>query len=251
MDGDGKTEVLFLLTDGSVVLCGGATGKELRRAKPAPPQGASRWQYLVVCNLRGQGDRDWLLQTPGKDDQPEPTTPPGRFVVALAIEDLEGKPLWRTDRFHRQAHGGLRVADLDGYGRDEVCGLSLFDHDGTWLTAGDSPPEAWHIDSLALADVRPDLPGLEVAVTEEGTRHVALLGTQGRIWRTRYAHREADKLAVGAFDPNARAWKSGPAAVSIHPTTAPSLSSTLGVMSSPVMSWRKWPPKTGPATGWK
>lgn len=200
VDGDGKTEVLFLTTDGSLVICDGATGREKRRAKPAVPEGAARWQHLVVCNLRGKGDRDIILQTSGKDQRQAGTFPAGRFVVALAIEDLEGKPLWSTDRFHGLAHGGLKVADIDGDGRDEVCGLSLYDHDGTFLTDGDPPRGAWHIDSMSIGDIRPDLPGLEVVVTEEGTRHVALLGTKGRIWRNRYEHREADKIAVGEFD---------------------------------------------------
>ncbi len=200
VDGDGKTEVLYLKTDGSLVICDGATGREERTAKPALPEGAARWQHLVVCNLRGKGDRDIVLQTSSKDQRPAGTFPAGRFVTALAIEDLEGKPLWSTSRFHGQAHGGLKVADIDGDGRDEVCALSLYDHDGTFLTDGDPPRGAWHIDSIAIADVRPDLPGLEVVVTEEGTRHVALLGTKGRIWRKRYEHREADKIAVGEFD---------------------------------------------------
>lgn len=200
VDGDGKAEVLFLKTDGSLVVCDGATGQEERTAKPALPDGAARWQHLVVCNLRGQGDRDLILQTSGQDERPAGTFPAGRFVTALAMEDLEGQPRWSTGHFHGQAHGGLKVADLDGDGRDEVCGLSLYDHDGTFLTDGDPPQGAWHIDSMAIGDVRPDRPGLEVTVTVEGTRHVGLLGVQGGLWWRRYEHREADKVAVGEFD---------------------------------------------------
>jgi len=200
VDGDGKAEVLFLKTDGRLVICDGATGKEERTAEPARPDGAARWQHLVVCNLRGQGDRDVVLQTSGQDQRAAGTFPAGRFVTALAYEDLEGRPLWSTDRFHGLAHGGLKVADLDGDGRDEVCGLSLYDHDGKFLTDGDPPQEAWHIDSMAIADVRPDRPGLEAAVTVEGTRHEGLFGVQGGLWWQRYEHREADKIAVGGFD---------------------------------------------------
>jgi hypothetical protein len=200
VDGDGKTEVLFLKTDGSLVLCDGATGKNVGAGVPASPKGAARWQHLVVCNLRGKGDRDVVLQTSGKDERAAGTFPAGRFVAALAIEDLEGKPLWSTTRFHGQAHGALKVADVDGDGRDEVCALSLYDHDGTLLTDGNPPRGAWHIDSIAIADVRPDLPGLEVAMTVEGTRHVGLVGVKGGIWWQRYEHREADKVAVGEFD---------------------------------------------------
>lgn len=200
VDGDGKTEVLFLKTDGNLVICDGATGKEERKVKPVLPEGAARWQHLVVCNLRGKGDRDIVLQTSGKDERPAGTFPAGRFVSAFAIEHLDGKPLWSTDRFHGLAHGGLKVADIDGDGRDEVCALSLYDHDGTFLTDGNPPRGAWHIDSIAIADVRPDLPGLEVVVTVEGTRHVGLFGVKGGIWWQRYEHREADKVAVGEFD---------------------------------------------------
>jgi hypothetical protein len=90
VDGDGKTEVLFLKTDGSLVVCDGATGKNVGAGVPAPPEGAARWQHLVVCNLRGKGDRDIVLQTSGKDQRAAGTFPAGRFVAALAIEDLEG-----------------------------------------------------------------------------------------------------------------------------------------------------------------
>lgn len=202
VDGDGKTEVLFLKTDGSLVICDGATGKEERTAKPALPNGAARWQHLVVCNLRGKGDRDIVLQTSGKDERPAGTFPAGRFVTALAIEDLEGKPLWSTNRFHGQAHGALKVADIDGDGRDEVCGLSLYDDNGVFLTDGNPPREAWHIDSLFIYDVRPDLKGLEAVLLEEGPNYVVLLNTQGRIWRIHHQRQEPQNAAVGEFDLN-------------------------------------------------
>lgn len=196
VDGDGKTEVLFLTTDRRLIICDGATGQEKSQAKPPVPEGVARWEHLLLCNLRGEGDRDVVLQATAEADRYKL----GRFVTALAAENLQGEPLWATDHFRALAHGPLRAADLDGDGRDELCGLSLYDHDGTLLTDGDSPKEAWHIDSLFIYDVRPDLPGLEALVLEEGSNHVMLLGAQGRIWRTHHERQEPQNAALGEFD---------------------------------------------------
>ncbi|MCS7223192.1 MAG: hypothetical protein NZ959_01345 [Armatimonadetes bacterium] len=212
VDGDDRVEVLFLRTDGRLVVCDGATGKVKRIASPALPQGAARWQHLVVGNVRGKGDRDIVLQTSGADQRPAGTFPAGRFVSVFAFENLEDKPLWTITNFHGQAHGPLKIADMDGDGRDEIVGLSIYDDDGTLLTDGEPPPGAWHIDSIAIADIRPDRDGLEVAVTVEGPRHVGLIGLKGPIWWRIYEHREADKVAVGEFDltsPGLEIWGRG------------------------------------------
>jgi len=83
--------------------------------------------------------------------------------------------------------------------------LSLYDHDGTFLTDGNPPREAWHIDSLFIYDIRPDLPGLEAVLLEEGPSHVVLLGAKGRIWRIHHQQQELQNAAVGEdvciFDP--------------------------------------------------
>ncbi|MGQ9589130.1 MAG: FG-GAP-like repeat-containing protein [Planctomycetota bacterium] len=196
VDGDGRTEVLYLTEKRTLVVLDGATGREERVAKPRVPAGAARWEHLVVANLRGRGDSDVVLQaTPEADSYKL-----GRFVAAFAFEALDGEPFWSTDRFRGLAHGPLRVADFDGDGRDEICGLSLYDPDGKFLTDGDPPRGAWHIDSLSIYDVRPDLPGLEAVLFEEGPNHVVLLGTKGRIWRTHHERQEPQNAAVGEFD---------------------------------------------------
>ncbi len=68
------------------------------------------------------------------------------------------KPLWRRDDFLANAHNGARVADLDGDGQDEVLGGTIVAPDGKVLSR---IPLKGHIDSLFVADVRPDIPGLE------------------------------------------------------------------------------------------
>ena len=129
----------------------------------------------------------------------------GRYLAAYPIESLlrEGAratALWRRDDFLALAHSGARIADLDGDGRHEVLGGDIVAPDGERLVR--LPLEGQHLDSVFVADVRPDLPGLEVvALEEKGPQRVFLYGRQGLIWAAHHRHQEPQNAAVGDFDP--------------------------------------------------
>jgi len=53
---------------------------------------------------------------------------------------------------------------------------------------------------MFIRDVRPDLPGLEVALLEEGANHVSLVNMEQFIWRAHYQHQEPQNAAIGEFD---------------------------------------------------
>jgi hypothetical protein len=197
VDGDGRSEVVFLTQDGVVHVVDGATGQEKWRANPPAPKGAERWEHLVIADFRGLGDRDLLLQATNAKGYRT-----GRFVAAYAVEDLRKgsyRPLWQRDDFLACAHNGARVADLDGDGRDEVLGGTILSPEGELLYR---IPLRGHIDSIYAYDVRPDIPGLEVVALEEGGgNRIFLYNGEGLIWETHYKHQEPQNAAVGDFDP--------------------------------------------------
>jgi len=58
-----------------------------------------------------------------------------------------------------------------------------------------------HVDSLFVAEMRGDRPGLEVVLLEEGSNHVQVLGPAGPIWRSHFRKQEPQNAAVGRFRP--------------------------------------------------
>lgn len=202
-DGDGATEVLFLTRGGFLIVVDGASGTLKQEVQlPSPPAGAERWEHLVIANFRGLGDRDLLLQATNADGHRM-----GRFLAAYALEllrldDGEGALLWARDDFLALAHGGARIADLDGDGRHEVLGGDLIGPDGERRFRVPVGSGA-HLDSLFVADVLPDVPGLEVVTLEENAgERVFLYGQEGVIWETEFKHQEPQNAAVGDFDPD-------------------------------------------------
>lgn len=202
VDEDGRTEVLFLTEDSTIHVVDGTTGIEEWSAKPSVPDGARQWEHLVVASFHGRGDTDLLLQATNRDGYRM-----GRYLSAHRIRDLrEGNsaPLWQTDDFVACAHTAARVADIDLDGKDEVIGGSILSNRGRTLYKF---PLTGHIDSIAVADVRPDLPGLEVVAFEEGDRRqkererVFLANSDGLIWQVNHENREPQDGAVGDFDP--------------------------------------------------
>ena len=194
VDGDGKCEVVFLTKDGVLHIVDGASGKEKASAKPPVPKGAERWEMASVASFRDRGDQDLLLQATNKDGYRM-----GRYLAAYAFESLQDgeKPLWTTDAFLSCAHNGARLADLDGDGRDEVLGATILGPDGRELSR--AADFKGHIDSLFVADVRPDKPGLEVVLLEEGSNEVQVVGINGPIWRRNLRRQEPQNAAVGRF----------------------------------------------------
>ena len=195
VDGDGKCEVVFLTKNSVVHIVDGATGREEDNAKPPHPEGTNFWEVAMIADFRGTGsDRDILLQTTNKRGYRM-----GKFLAAYAIEQLVkgGKPLWQSDKFVSCAHNAARLADINGDGRDEVLGATIFSANGKLLAR--AVPGRWHMDSIFVADVRPDKPGLEVIMFEEGSNHVQVVGTEGPIWRSHFKKQEPQNAAVGRF----------------------------------------------------
>lgn len=195
VDGDGKCEVVFLTKDSVLHIVDGKTAREKASAKPPYPNEAQGWEVAMVADFRGTGhDRDILLQTTNKQGYRM-----GKFLAAYSTEDLiKGrKPLWETDTFVSCAHNGARLADINADGCDEVLGATIFSAKGKLLTR--AIPGRYHMDSVFVSDVRPDKPGLEVVLLEEGSNHVQLLGTAGPIWRTHFKKQEPQNAAVGRF----------------------------------------------------
>ena len=97
------------------------SGRYRCRIRKVPSDGS----ILSSVNLRGQGDVDLLLQTTNAKGYRV-----GHYVSAYAIDGLDGPPLWEMTGFGALAHGPLRAADLNGDGRDEICGFSILGPDG-------------------------------------------------------------------------------------------------------------------------
>lgn len=192
VDGDGKTEVVFLTDDSTVHFLDGATGREKRTAKPPVPEGAERWELALVADFRGGGDRDLLLQATNAKGYRM-----GRYLAAYAADDLDGKPLWTTDAFVSCAHNGARLADLDGDGKDEVLGATVMGPDGKQIVRAE--PFRGHMDSVFVADVRPERKGLEVVLLEEGSNQVQVLGLGGPVWRRHLREQEPQNAVIGRF----------------------------------------------------
>ncbi len=194
VDGDGKVEVIFLTRDRKLHVVDGASGKEEVVLEPPVPAGTDRWELAMVADFRGRGDHDLLLQATNRKGYRT-----GRYLAAYAFDDLRaGKPpLWKTDKFESCAHNGARLADLDGDGRDEVLGVKILSPSGKQLVR--AAPFRGHMDSVFVADVRPDIAGLEVVLLEEGSNQVQVLGLGGPLWRAHLRKQEPQNAAVGRF----------------------------------------------------
>jgi hypothetical protein len=223
VDGDGNTEVLYLIQDGTLQVVQGSTGREKLRVRLPTPEGSERWEHLVVANFRGDGDRDLLLQTTNARGYRT-----GRYLAAYALSDLTNgnlTPLWRRDDYLGSPHSGARVADLDGDGKDEVLGGTIVGPDGKMLFR---LPVTGGIDSILVADIRPDIPGLEVIALEEGGaggilpqsnifyrlanrvykrffgdgNRIFLYNNERVIWTSHFNHREPQNAVLGNFAPD-------------------------------------------------
>ncbi|GAB4193114.1 MAG: hypothetical protein Kow00105_07230 [Phycisphaeraceae bacterium] len=166
------------------------------------PEGAEQWELVLIADFRGVGDdRDILLQATNKDGYRV-----GRYLAAYDVDTLlnGGPPIWTRNNFLACAHSGARLADVDGDGLDEVIGGEIADHDGTRITR--ALPSRSHFDAVTAADIRTDLPGLEVIVLEEGDDHVQLISIHGPVWRRHFRRQEPQNMAVGQFKPGSDQW---------------------------------------------
>jgi lysophospholipase L1-like esterase len=195
VDGDHKPELIFLTRDSAVHVLDGASGREELVIRPPVPEGAERWELVLVATFRGEReDADVLLQATNRDGYRM-----GRHLAAYSFDDLahDRAPLWTSSSFVACAHNGARLADLDHDGRDEVLGATILGPDGRERTR--AAPFDGHMDSVFVADVRPELPGLEVVLLEEGSNHVQVLGLGGPIWRSHSKRQEPQNAVVGRF----------------------------------------------------
>jgi len=197
IDGDTKTDVLYLTYDGTLHVVDGATGAEKWSAAPAAPPGATAWEHLALVDAAGTADRHVLLQATNTDGYRM-----GHYVSAFKLDDLrQGNlaPLWARDDFFACAHNGLRVADLNQDGVDEALSGQVMAAD-TGAVSYEAPVEG-HIDSVFVGDIRPDLEGLEVCILEEGGgNRVFVFGRAGLVWESHYEHWEPQNAALGNFD---------------------------------------------------
>ena len=146
----------------------------------------------MVASFQGKSDQDILLQATNKVRYRT-----GRYLAAYTFNTLRdgGKPLWTTDSFVSCAHSGARLADLDGDGLDEVLGATVLGPDGRELSR--AAEFRGHMDSVFVADVQPEKPGLEVVLLEEGSNEVQVVGIDGPIWRRNLRRQEPQNAAVG------------------------------------------------------
>ncbi len=202
IDGDGRVEVLFLDQANTIHVLAGDTGLSKSTITIPNPKGSERWEHMAVVNLRGKGDKDIVLQATNARGYRV-----GHYVSAYAIDHFEAQLLWSTDRFGALAHGPFRAADLDADGRDEICGFTILGPDGKdtdWayppIDKAHAGGASFHIDSIFIYDVRPEIPGLEVVLLEEGRNHSALANSkEGLLWWTTNKRQEPQNAAVGEF----------------------------------------------------
>jgi rhamnogalacturonan endolyase len=197
LDGDGKNEVIYC-KDHELVVAEGATGQRLRGI-PTPTNTSTRIPFnrfprilgdsLLVADLRGLGHRgDIVLKDRYQhawafDDQlnslwtvecntghfpfPIDTDGDGREEISLGYSrwSPDGKQIWSHDELLKDHADAVAVVDLDGDGSLETIygasdeGFILLDADGVprvHLRIG-------HVQNLTVAELRPDLPGLEIA----------------------------------------------------------------------------------------
>ncbi len=162
--GDGRQCVGYVIDGGWLRILDGATGQERKRW----PVGAA--QVALVANLRGLGDQDAILQL----DE--------RTIEGLRLDT--GKLLWATRDFRGVDKRAGRQADLDGDGRDEMCGSNIVGPDGkvaqSWSIFTERPGFAWdQADGVTMADV---VPGgkVEVVLADQAGREV-LVFNQDRL----------------------------------------------------------------------
>jgi len=197
IDGDGMSEVIYCKNQ-ELIIAEGATGKKIRSI-PTPENKSTRVPFnrfprilgdsLLVADLRGQGHRGdiiikdryqqawafdtelkpiWTVQcNTGHYPFPIDTNGDGREEISLGYSrwSPDGKLIWSHDQIFKDHADSIAVVDLDGNGDLETIwggsdeGFIILDANGVprqHLRIG-------HVQNLTVADLRPDLPGLEIA----------------------------------------------------------------------------------------
>lgn len=209
-DGDGKCEVVYC-KDMQVVIAEGATGRTLRAAptpeNPSRTPPANRFprilgDSIVLADLSGVGrptdillkDRYrglwainsqlkplWFVEcNTGHYPFPIDTDGDGRDEVAVGYSmiDSDGTVLWSRDNEFSDHADSVAVVDLQGDGSREV--LWAGSDEGFVLLNQQGVPRLHHrighAQNLTIAELRPELPGLEIAVMNfwrnQGIMHI-------------------------------------------------------------------------------
>lgn len=203
IDGDKRLEIIYLDNQGVLHALDGVSGREEWNSNPPCPVECAQWELAAICNLRGFGDRDIILQSTNKNGYRL-----GRYLQAYSIEDLMMKnyaPLWERHDYFGCAHGGIRLADINQDGRDEVLGGSIITSEGEGLpgvplTANN---ESNHIDALFPANIRVDVPGIETVILEHGGENRVFVHNYDQlIWQSHHKHLKPKYAVAGAFGEN-------------------------------------------------
>jgi len=221
IDGDGQAEVILLDNFSNIYVLNGLNGTEERCIALSDIDAGlgtnQKAGYIAVVNLRGNGDRDVIVQT--IDITPENQGLEyyiNRSIIAVNMEEsLAGNmKIWKVaqddngddsyyyEGYWGQAHGGLMCADVDGDGLDEVVGGTMIDDDGTVISLS-YPESDWvdaieaaqptddfldHLDAVAVGDYRPLEPGLEWCVCQEDhagnqeSWETVMFNSSGKVW---------------------------------------------------------------------
>ena len=212
IDGDGRSEVVHLDSNNQIIVRSGTSGQVKETIAVSAPAGKS-WGLIQVVNLRGNGDRDAVLQANAIFEMVNGAwqNVGSNWLAGVSLET--GDVLWTYDSYVGPKHGGFRAADIDADGLDEVYGVTLVDHDGTPLNAWTYPHNinnatAPHINAIHALDIQPQSAGLEVVLSEEiwssawsGNQldAVSLVNPGHVLWR-KVTGVMPDKVAVGDFD---------------------------------------------------
>ncbi len=239
IDGDGEIEIVALDDDNIVWWFDGKTGtfEDSIHVENYLENDDQKAAHIIIVNLRGEGDRDAIIQT---NDLTDANHSDATYYInrSLFAFNLETKALiWRVDQnasyglpytsyyegYWGQAHGAPICADVDGDGLDEVVGGNMIDDDGTEIDEGG---DHWwiyenhthyvdHLDGVIVGDFRRDLPGLEWVVCNEAyvtglwstsmLRYVPGHTDVDSVWTWRTTslsgnYREPQSIAGGNFD---------------------------------------------------
>ena len=202
-DGDGAVDVaMWRHIDGEewLCLCDGLTG-EVRKKVPWPLEDSYINGRLAVGNLTGRDDRPTILMFSGQFSEGDTQQADaydaelnrlwsysddggdilGHFVysadvlgdareevfVSSAMILADGTVGWERMDIRRDHADSIRLGDLDGDGKVEVA--YCYSGDGVYVLDAATGETKWHVPSnhaqqIEIADVRPDVEGLEVIV---------------------------------------------------------------------------------------
>ena len=194
MDGDTVQEVGYITPGEQLRILDALTGAEEASHDAEGAEGVS------IANLRGEGDRDAILQYDAT------------HLKAIRLDT--GAQIWDTTEYICIEHSLHRQADLDNDGLDEVAGLVFIDDNGTVMSTWDLRDRGtnmWNVDSIVIADAVAGWP-LEAALAEQGGNNEALLVNHEQIYfgannpdnpccevADECRERDPDKVAVGNF----------------------------------------------------